>query len=166
MRAVSITIIAAVLISACGLAAGCYNFRPLHPAEAETISVSIFKNRTFWREIEFKLANILGKKFAARGNYRIVSSGEPSLAVSGVILDYNQPVVTEGAVGIVKEGSVAITVSVTIVDRAAGAPIVKDRRLTESATYVVSRGETSETAQIEAFELLSENIINLLIEDW
>jgi len=141
-----------------------YSSQSLTIDNAKTISVKMFDNQTFWRGLEFDLTEAVSKEVRSRSGLQLIRSKYADLVMTGNILEYSRPVVTEGSQDVVKEGSVQTVVRV-IVTRKNGTTLI-NRTLEENRSFVIARGENEETARIEAFEIMAEDIVNLLERDW
>ena len=147
--------------------AGCagYTAEPLHVRSGAKIAVPVFKNQTHWRDVEFDLTDAVSKELRSRTDYKLTQTKDADLVMTGNILGYTQPVVSEGSADQVKEGSVKAVVHIQVKDLRTGKMII-DRQLEGSAAFVLSRGESESTARAEAFEDLAENIMNLFEKRW
>lgn len=154
------------LLICLSLLPGCggYSATPLTIDGATSISVPIFDNQTFWRGLEFDLTEAVSAEVRGRTGLRLVRTGEADLILRGDVIEYDRPVLTEGARDVIKEGSVRAVVRVTVTRR--DGTVVREKLFTGKSAFVLSRGENEQSARAEAFEDMAEDIVNLLDRDW
>jgi len=146
---------------------GCgYSAQPLIASHYKTIALDIFKNRTRYRDFEFTLADALKNEITSKTGLRIVPRDKAETLLTGTILEYTQPVLTETEDDQVREIEVKITLAFEWKDLRTGRVIHSRTRFTESAQAKFDRGQTRQSAAAEVLTDVAEEIINDLEMEW
>ncbi|HMD54839.1 MAG TPA: LPS assembly lipoprotein LptE, partial [Phycisphaerae bacterium] len=78
------TLLACALFSA----AGCgYQSQYLYPTGIETISVPMWSNQSYYRNLEFQLTEAIDKNIESRTPYRLASGDQADTELTGTITD-------------------------------------------------------------------------------
>jgi hypothetical protein len=134
--------------------------------EIRSIAVPIFRNRTLRRGFEFTLADALRREILQRTHLRLSDPDEADAMLQGEILTVNEGVLLEGDLDEIVDSSITVRIKVSLEDLRKKDTVFKDRLLTETAEFVLPRGESKESATREALGDLAERIVFLLEEDW
>jgi hypothetical protein len=130
-------------------------------ADARTVSIPIFENRTFRRGVETDLARLLASEVQSRTRLRLVDSGA-DLVVEGTIVEMKETLLSERKPEEVRESSMLVTVEFTVRDGRTGATVVAEQRLTERESFVPVIAESVRTARAEALKRLAADIVDRL----
>ncbi|GAB4109314.1 MAG: LPS assembly lipoprotein LptE [Phycisphaeraceae bacterium] len=153
-----------VWVTGCG-----YTNKELLPEDIHTVAVPIFENRTFYRGIEFELAEALVKQVHTRTPYKVVSPATAQTILEGTITRVEQNQLSRRRPGgVPQEVEVTITVDYVWKDLGKGG-VIRDRRGFEAVgRYVPTAGigQPFETAQHEAVERLARDIVSTMRSDW
>lgn len=149
---------------------GCgYSSKELFPTEVHTVAVPIFENRTFYRGIEFELAEAMVKQVESRTPYKVVAPGTAQTILEGTITDIEQTQLSRRRPGgLPQEMEVTVTVDFVWKDLGRGG-VIKDRRGFQAVgRYIPTAGigEPFETAQHDAVERLARDIVSTMRTDW
>jgi hypothetical protein len=149
---------------------GCgYSSKELFPTEVHTVAVPIFENRTFYRGIEFELAEAMVKQVESRTPYKVVAPGTAQTILEGTITDIEQTQLSRRRPGgLPQEMEVTVTVDFVWKDLGRGG-VIKDRRGFQAVgRYIPTAGigEPFETAQHDAVERLARDIVSTMRSDW
>jgi hypothetical protein len=149
---------------------GCgYSSKELFPTEVHTVAVPIFENRTFYRGIEFELAEAMVKQVESRTPYKGVAPGTAQTILEGTITDIEQTQLSRRRPGgLPQEMEVTVTVDFVWKDLGRGG-VIKDRRGFQAVgRYIPTAGigEPFETAQHDAVERLARDIVSTMRSDW
>jgi hypothetical protein len=149
---------------------GCgYSSKELVPTEVHTVAVPIFENRTFYRGIEFELAEAMVKQVESRTPYKVVAPGTAQTILEGTITDIEQTQLSRRRPGgLPQEMEVTVTVDFVWKDLGRGG-VIKDRRGFQAVgRYIPTAGigEPFETAQHDAVERLARDIVSTMRSDW
>ena len=149
---------------------GCgYSSKELFPTEVHTVAVPIFENRTFYRGVEFELAEAMVKQVESRTPYKVVAPGMAQTILEGTITDIEQTQLSRRRPGgLPQEMEVTVTVDFVWKDLGKGG-VIKDRRGFQAVgRYIPTAGigEPFETAQHDAVERLARDIVSTMRTDW
>ena len=149
------------------LIAGCgYTTKSLISRNINSIYIPIFGNDTFRSGIEFDLTTALKNEIMTKTKLRIAKKENADTILTGRIVVFSEGVLSSNAKDNIVESSVAISVNVALMDRRTGRELASMNGLTDSAAYVVPRGENINTATEECLEGLAEKIVSQLEEKW
>ena len=146
---------------------GCgYTSRPLIPSNVRTVHLPIFDNRTFRRGLEFQLTQAVKSELLYKSDLRIADLATADTILIGEIVDVRESVLLEDLNDDIVETGVTITVDLVWKDRRTGRIIAERKGISDTAEFIVTRGESIGTATEEAFRDLAERIVSSLQEDW
>jgi len=148
--------------------AGCahYSARSLLPENVRTIYVPIFDNRTFRRGIEVELTEALKREILAKTQLRIVAKDAADTILFGEIVDFRESVLIENVADEAVESNAIVYVDFMWKDQRTGQILAEARGVSESARFVLARGETVARAKADSFEDLAERIVNMMEKEW
>lgn len=149
------------IISGCG-----YTTKSLISRKINSIYIPIFGNYTFRRGLEFDLTTALKDEIMSNTKLRIVQKDNADTILTGKIITVTEGVITSNARDNIIENKVTITVSISFADRRTGRVLMSMGGLTNTAEYIVTRGENINTATKECLEGLAEKIVYQLEEKW
>jgi hypothetical protein len=159
-----------LLLASCFLLLNSCNYSSKLPysTSVRTIAVPIFGNKTFRRELEFRLTEAIDKNIEFRTPYKIASSQKDADTVlTGDIIDIQENVLTRRfGTGLPRESEVTILVNFQWKDLRSGRVIVDRRAFNRSATEIPQIGERIDDAQQLAIERLAAAIVDQLQSDW
>ncbi len=149
---------------------GCgYSSKELFPTEYNTVAVPIFENRTFYRGVEFELAESMVKQIESRTPYKVVAPGGAQTIMEGTITDIQQNQLSRRRPGGVPQ-EVELTVMVDFVwkDLSDGAVIANRQGFVSVGRHVPTSGigEPYEIAQHQAVQRLARDIVSTMRSDW
>lgn len=152
-------------LSGCG-----YSSKELFPERYQTVAAPIFENRTFYRGVEFELAEALTKQIESRTPYKVVSPGVAQTILEGTITNIEQDLLSRRRPGgVPQEVELTITVDFVWKDLGHKGGVIRDRRGFEAVgRYVPTAGvgEPFEVAQHQAVQRLAEDIVSTMRTDW
>ncbi len=145
-----------------------YSNRPLYTTQVETIYVEMFKNRSFWRDVEYDLTDALAKRIEIDTPYKIVSSPDRADSqISGQILYIGQSLLTiERERGTALEKEVQIQAVVNWKNLKSGKLLIDNRRVSAAAGYTPLQNQSFNYAARLAANNLAERIVELMEEGW
>jgi hypothetical protein len=149
------------LITGCG-----YTTKSLINRNINSIYIPIFGNYTFRSGIEFDLTTALKNEIMTKTKLRIDKKENADTILTGKIVAFREGVMSSNAKDNIVESSVTISVNVAFMDRRTGRRLASINGLTDSAAYVVPRGENINTATEECLAGIAEKIVNQLEEKW
>lgn len=149
---------------------GCgYASKELFPEDYHTVTVPIFENRTFYRGVEFELAEAMVKQIESRTPYKVVAPGMAQTILEGTITDIEQNQLSRRRPGgLPQEIELTVTVDFVWKDLGKGG-VIKDRRGFQAVgRHIPSSGigEPFEVAQHDAVERLARDIVSTMRTDW
>jgi hypothetical protein len=152
------------------LLAGCgYSQQPIYEDGVGSISVPIFKNQSFHRELEFKMTESLKKQLESRTPFKVTASGVADTLLSGTIVSVETTSLSRDFdSGLVQEAQLSVTVDVEWKDLRDGRILRKRRAVIGTGRYVPTRGvgEPVDVAYHQAVEAVSWQILAMMQRDW
>ena len=168
MRPVAVAL--AVLACAVMSLAGCgYGHKELYDESVHTIAVPIFENKTFYREVEFRLTEALAKEIEQRTPYKVVKSGSADTELKGKVLQVEKRLISrEFKTGVPQEIEVVVVAEFEWKDLRTGQIKRKRGRIEGTGQYVPTRpaSEPFEVARHQAVEVLAREIVSAMRADW
>jgi hypothetical protein len=149
------------LISGCG-----YSNKSLISRKINSIYIPIFENETFRKGLEFDLTNAVKDEIMSNTKLRIAKKDNADTILTGKIQKVTESMLSSNVEDNIVEGRVTIYVDVKLVDRRTGRTLIEEKKVTQSAEYIVKRGENIKTASRESLTLLAETIVGHLEEKW
>jgi hypothetical protein len=160
------------LLGALFLAGCAYSTHSGLPRHIRSVEVPSFGNDTFYKGLETKLTRAVIEKInESSPNVRVVNAGGDA-RIHGAIVDVQQRVIRETADD--RPASVRLTVVVrySFEDKVEQRYLIRDRALTSlqasagAGIYDVDRGEPQLNAEIQAVEVLANEIVRQTIGMW
>jgi hypothetical protein len=161
-RSLLLSILLCLTLGGCGYSSG-YRL----PDGVGSLAVPIFRNETFplRRDVEIDLTREVKEELRLRSDARVVADAYQADAVlEGVILEFQEGVLTEGALDQVQESGIVIRVRIRLVRTRDGSQLV-EREISDYAAFSNQAGETIEVARAEAVRELARRIVAEL-EPW
>ena len=159
-----------LLIAVTCCLAGCgYTSKELFPTNYNTVAVPIFENRTFYRGMEFELAEAMVKQIESRTPYKVVSPGTAQTILEGTITDVQQTQLSRRRPGgVPQEVELTVTADFVWKDLTSGEVITDRRGFVAVGRHIPTSGinEPFEIAQHEALERMAEDIVSTMRSDW
>ena len=160
---------AATLIAVIGAMGGCgYSSKSLYTTAYKTVAVPIFKNKTFRKEMEFRLTEAIDKNIEMRTPYKIVGDRKQADTVLvGEIVSAEEAVLSNrSGVNLPRETEVILTVSFTWSDARTGRVLLKRDEFVRQATEIPQLGERIADAQQRAIEEAAYGIVSQMQKDF
>lgn len=134
----------------------------LFASDRDDVWVEYFDNRTFYRDVEFRVSEQVVAEILSRPGLRLSTSRDAAdIVLTGRVVDVQQSVLSEDPTRTVTSASSTVTVVVEILDARTG-DVLKTRRLSQRAEFVPALAEGVETARRDAFVLLARDIVREL----
>jgi hypothetical protein len=156
----------AALVSAAG---GCgYSSKSLYTSAYKTVSVPIFKNHTFRKELEFRLTEAIDKNIEARSPYKVVGDRKQADTVlTGEIESADETVLTgRSGINLPRETDLILTVSFTWKDARTGRVLLERKKFIRAATEIPQLGERIADAEQRAVEEAAFAIVTQMQKDF
>jgi hypothetical protein len=160
-RQFSCALVFLALISGCG-----YTTKSLISRNINSVYIPIFGNYTFRSGLEFDLTTVLKDEIMSRTKLRIARKDDADTILTGKIVTVSEGVISSNAKDNVIESRVTISVNIALADRRTGRAMMSMDGLTNSAEFIVTRGENINTATQECLSGLAEKIVYQLEEKW
>lgn len=160
---------AVMLLALAGLAGCSYSAKELYDTSFRTVHVQVLANRSWEREVEFKLTEALAKEIEARTPYKVTRSGAADTMITGTVLAVDRQALSRTFnTGVTQEAQVIVTVSFEWKDLRTGKILRKRSQMTGSGEYVPTRpiSETFEVGLRTAVNELSRDIVSVMRSDW
>lgn len=148
---------------------GCgYSSKPLYTNAYKTVNVAIFNNKTFRRELEFRLTEAVDKNIEARTPYKVISDkSRADTILTAEITDVEElPLTRRFGSNLPRETQVVITVNFTWRDAKTGRQLVVEKNFHCDATEIPTLGERIGDAQQHAIEQLAYAMVSQMQKDF
>ncbi len=158
-----------MMITLAGLGlTGCgYSSKPPFNESVKTVSVPIFVNKTFRREIEFRLTEAIDKNIEYRTPYKLAARQDADTLLTGEIVRVEENVLTRRfGTNLPRESELTIVVNFTWKDLRSGRVIVERKNFNRYATEIPQIGERVDDAEQLAVERLATAIVDQMQSDW
>ena len=159
-----------LLAMAVMLAGGCgYRHVETFPTQYATVAVPIFENRTFYKGVEYDLAEALSKQVTDRTPYRLAEPGVADTMLQGTIREVRQTRVTRtGSGSLPEQMELVVVVDFVWKDLRAGQDIIDRVGFSAVGRYTPTTpvGESMQVAQFDAANRLAQDIVDQMRGDW
>jgi hypothetical protein len=132
------------------------------------IAIEYFENQTAEPNLGVDLADAVTAALQTDNTLKVVDEASADTILSGVVNRYVRREQFARSDLTVTEYQVQIAVTLTLVRRATGETLFKDRRFTGTGNYLLdgSNGTSEQTARTEAATEIVKDILALVVEDW
>ena len=156
-------VVALVLLAGCG-----YGFKSGQVREGlDTVGVAFFENRSTEPDLEVALTEAVIRLLIEDRTLRIADEQVSDAILYGTIRRYTFGEAFFGADRQAEEYRIDIDVEVQMVDRRSGQTIIGPERVKGTGSFYVEDGpEAEEQARLDAFTMIVEGILNLVVEEW
>lgn len=158
-----------LLVLTLGMAGCGYSSKELFPTEYHTVAVPIFENRTFYRGMEFELAESMVKQIESRTPYKVVAPGVAQTIMEGTITDVKQTQLSRRRRGgVPQEVELTVTADFVWKDLDSGEVIADRRGFVAVGRHIPASGigEPYEIAQHQAIQRMARDIVSTMRSDW
>jgi hypothetical protein len=143
-----------------------YQWRSLYREDVSTVAVSIFGNRTYRRNFEFKLTKAIIDHLEADSPYKVVPRERADTILEGEVIAVDVKSISNSQAAIPQEQLLTIIVNFTWKDLRTGQILVERRGFEQSAPYYPTLGEGQFVAGQQNVERLALGIIQEMQADW
>ena len=167
---------ASIALAALSLVAGCasdptqgYAWEGTYASNVHTVAVPIFDNKTYWRDVQFELADALIKQIEATTPWKVVDSANSDTLLKGTITNVNLTRLAKSpTTGLAEQDVYSITVDFEWRDQRSGRTLVARRAFTANGLFVptITSNGPIEIGRFAAVETLAGDIVNTLRTDW
>jgi len=187
------------LLAACLLVSACagngeftlfgYTTAPQYSREIRTLRVPIFKNKSWWRDLEFPLTEEIIKQIELKSGWKVVSHGNADAELTGTITQVRKRVIYDNPLNEIREGEWTLQVDVCFADLRSAAlvgeppdnlsgdvppPVIDPRHPTTRRCVPVVRtrsftpelGQSTATTQHAVIHDLAVQIASMLEKPW
>lgn len=158
-----------IIVWACALGGCGYSHKPLYSSTIKTVWVPIFKNKTFYRELEVQLTEALKKQIVTRTGIRLANSEDADTILQGSIIAVDQRRLSRTNTGnLPQELELRVVIDVEWKDLRTGKIIRQRKGLEAVGRYVPTRpiGEQVGTARQVAVSHLADAVVSVMRDDW
>ena len=146
---------------------GCsYSSQSILKQNVNSVYIPIFDNKTFRRGLEFGLTKALKNEIMFKTQLKINEKEDADSLLSGEIVGFTEQTMTVDSNDNIVESRIFIAVDFTWKDIRTGRILVEHKDVTAPTEFIVSHGETIETAKNESYTDLAEKIVDLMSERW
>lgn len=146
-----------------------YSAASVFDREIATISVPIFENDTFYRDIEFQLTEVLIKEIERRTPYKVTSAVRADSAFAGRIRAVELDRLSRSRrTGLAEEAVVSVTIDFEWRDLRTNQLLVERRSFSGHGLFVPSEptGEPIELGRFAAVQQLATDIVGEMQAQW
>jgi len=146
-----------------------WSTRSAHPEKYRTVSVPIFENRTYERDISRLLTDAVVKEIQQSTPYRVTSASKADTVLRGSIRQVTLRELSKSvATGLSEEMVMQVTVDYEWVDMRTGEPIVSRQGFTGTGVFIASRpqAEPIDLGGFNAVQQLASDIVGSMQVDW
>ena len=144
-----------------------YQWRSLYREDVRTVSVPIFKNRTFYRGIEFSLSKALVNALEASTPYKVTPRERADTILEGEVEDVRlRTVSNESRAAIPQEQLYVVRVNFTWKDLRTGRILCQRENFEQDASFFPTLGEGLYIGEQSNVERLAQGIVEELQSDW
>jgi hypothetical protein len=154
--------------SSSGTVAG-YAAGETYDDSVRTVAVHIFENRTFFRDVEFKLTEALAKELESRTPYKVARAGGADTILTGTVMSVDKRLLSrEFTTGVPQEVQVVVVASFEWKDLRTGEIRRKRSRVEGTGEHIPTRplSEPFEVARHAAVAELAREIVSAMRKDW
>jgi hypothetical protein len=150
--------------------AGCwYSTSGRTAKDVKTIAVPFFDNQTTEPDLEISVTERIINYLIDDNTLKVVDEGSADAVLEGNIVEFTNTPFSFNTDLNAEEYRVVLVVKVTLHNRKLNEPIWHDQRITGEAAYFIDAEEaglTYEDALEETIEEITEQILNLTVQDW
>ncbi|MFO0874710.1 MAG: LPS assembly lipoprotein LptE [Phycisphaerales bacterium] len=161
---------AAMAISACSSdPTQGYSFDSTFASTVRTVSVPIFANQTYWRDVQFDLADALVKEIESRTPWKVVDGAESDTLLHGTITTVTLTRLSKSpTTGLAEEDVISLTVDFEWRDQRTGRTLVQRKAFTANGLFVPTQTSNGpvEIGRFAAVQQLAADIVNTLRTQW
>ena len=146
-----------------------YSARSVFPEGITSVSVPIFRNDTFVRDVEFALTDALIKEIESRSPYKVMAQARADTVLIGEIRKIELDQLSKSPLtGLSEEVIVSVTIDFEWKDLRTGRPIIVRKNFTGYGLFVPSQptGESIELGRFAAIQHLARDLVNELQAPW
>ncbi|MEK7485115.1 MAG: LptE family protein [Planctomycetota bacterium] len=149
------------------IACDTFGYRPTNtmlPEYVHSIAIAMFENQTRYRGFEFDLTQALVREIQTKTSLKIREEQEADSILTGQIVKFRQPILSEDSFDRIKEVQIQMTVQFRWIARHTGKTLAENT-ITESSEFAAPRRENLSTSTQEAFLRVAERIVHLMEEN-
>jgi len=146
-----------------------YALQSTYRTDIRSVTVPIFENRTFERDLQFELADALVKEIEATTPWKVTRGAVADTSLTGAITRVELRQLSKSRrTGLTEEGVVSLTVDFEWRDLRTGQAIVRRQSFTASGLFLPSQGagEPIEIGRYAAIQALARDIVTELRSPW
>lgn len=165
LRSGLVVLLLAVLVA---VVPGCgYTSKTVYPTNVSSVQVKMFKNRTFYRGVEFDLTEALVKEIELRTPYKVVSSDAADTLLTGTVVGINQVQLSRRPdSGLPQEMEMQVMVDFVWRNQRTGKIITDRKGLLVVGRYIPPVKETLSSGEHEAMQKMATNIVSAMAGQW
>lgn len=135
------------------------------PENVKTIHVKVFDNKTFYRDLDFDMTQVVKREILSRTDLVVVREADADVVLSCAVNRVEKSILREDANDIPEEVEIRLTISAHAEDRA-GKTLFRIVELSRSVNYVIVLGEDERFARSRALREVAEELVYRLAEGW
>ena len=144
-----------------------YQWRSLYREDVRSVSIPVFKNRTYYRGVEFSLTKALANQIESRTPYKVVSDERADTMLYGEVVEVDiRTVSNDPRTAIPQEQLMGLRVNFTWKDLRTGQILTERRNFEQTNSFYPTLGESRFVGSQLAVERLALGIAQELQADW
>lgn len=166
-----IACVVSATLAMAGVLGGCanYQFGSAHDEDVRTVAVPVFENTSLEPGLERLLTEAVIRRIQRTTPYRVTGPDAADTIIVGEITEVRRRLLSRRqGTGLAEELTYELVMDVSWLDARTGQARVDVANLRAATTYTPSIpvGETTEFAQLQAFDQMAERIVDRLLNDW
>jgi hypothetical protein len=161
-------LLAVLALAACSGAKG-WKAGTAMPEKYRSISVPVFQNTTYDRQVGYQLTEAIQKRLQQSSPYAIVGEGTADTVLRGKVTRVELKQISQSlGTGLTEELGCTVTIDWEWIDMRTGKPIVARNGFASSGMAVASRpqAEPLDLARYQAVQRLADDIVANMQADW
>lgn len=146
-----------------------YAWESTYASNVRTVAVPIFVNKTFWRDVQFELADTLIKQIEATTPWKVVDGANSDTLLTGTITNVNVTRLAKSpTTGLAEQDVYSITVDFEWRDQRTGRAIVQRKAFTADGLFVptITSNSPIDIGRFAAVEQMAADIVATLRTEW
>ena len=146
--------------------AACYRVAGRPYENVRTVSVSVFTNKTLYRDVDFDLTDEVGREINALTFYTLASPEEADAVLEGEVSDYAEKPEAIDENEVVTTWRLVGSATYKLVDNRTGETLAGPQTSRWSEVYPVRTGRTLAEVRKETFRKLAQKIVEQVFMPW
>ena len=146
-----------------------YSTKETFATDVRTVSVPIFANNTYMRDVQFELADALTKEIMATTPWRIASGAQADTVLQGTITSVDlKRIAKSPTTGLAEQDTYTIVIDFEWRDQRTGRTLVKRTGFSTSGLFIptITSNDPIEFGRWNAVEAAARDIVDTMRSEW